>query len=230
MRGLTLDFATTPSATVLVLGAHSDDIEIGAGGTLRWLLRWAPHVRIHWIVFAAAGQRQAEATASANSLLGLGTQHHIRTFEFRDGFFPYEGSQIKDAFEVLKGSCSPDVIFTHHTGDLHQDHRIIGELTWNTFRDHMILEYEVPKFDGGLVSPNFFVPLGEDIVNEKVRGLMEYFGSQRSKRWFSEDTFRGLMRLRGVECQSASGYAEGFHCRKAVWSPPPTAALMGALL
>ncbi len=217
---LEIDLASSPTATVLVLGAHSDDVEIGASGTLRWLMTWAPNARITWIVFAAAGRRQTEATSSARSILGQGSQHQVRTFDFRDGFFPYDGAKVKEAFEQLKADCNPDLIFTHHTADLHQDHRVIGELTWNTFRDHMILEYEVPKYDGGLVSPNFFVPLSPEIVDDKIRGLMEHFGSQRSKRWFSEETFRGLMRLRGVECQSETGYAEGFHCRKAVWTAP----------
>jgi LmbE family N-acetylglucosaminyl deacetylase len=221
VRGLSLDLSATRPATVLVLGAHSDDIEIGAGGTLRWLLEWAPQVSIQWIVFAAAGQREAEATASAASILGGGSQHKIRTFEFRDGFFPYDGARVKEAFEELKKSSAvPDVILTHHKDDLDQDHKVVADLTWNTFRNHLILEYEVPKYDGGLSTPNVFVPLTEAVVDAKVEGLMKYFGSQRSKRWFSEETFRGLMRLRGVECQSESGYAEGFHSRKLVWSPP----------
>ncbi len=216
MREVSLSSSAAPLSTILVLGAHSDDIEIGAGGTIRGLLRTLPEVRVHWVVLAARGARHDEALRSAQSILGTDAKHVIETCAFRDGFFPYEGARVKEEFERIKGAVKPDLILTHHGDDRHQDHRLVAELTWNTFRNHLILEYEVPKYDGGLTSPNFFVPLDEHLVREKVEGLMKYFGTQRSKSWFSEETFRGLMRLRGIECQSPTGYAEGFHCRKIV--------------
>lgn len=209
--------SNAPVTQVLAVGAHSDDIEIGAGGTLRWLRRRFPTASVNWIVLCAQGQRSDEARRSARSILGESANHRIDTHDFRDGFFPYEGARVKDAFEALKAGVSPDLIFTHHGADLHQDHRLVSELTWNTFRDHVIMEYEVPKYDGGLGSPNFFVHLPKSIVDEKVDGLIEHFGTQRSKTWFSKETFLGLMRLRGIECRSPSGYAEAFYVRKAVW-------------
>ena len=218
MRALTIGARSKPIEQVLVLGAHSDDIEIGAGGTIRQLLASVPDVAVHWVVFAASRQRKSEAEASAAAILGASRSRKIETHDFRDGFFPYEGAKIKEVFEALKPVVKPDVVFTHHRDDLHQDHRTISELTWNTFRDNMILEYEVPKYDGGLSSPNFFVPLRPDIVDKKISELLEHFGSQRSKTWFNGEVFRGLMALRGVECRSPTGYAEAFYCRKAVWS------------
>jgi len=215
MRGFDIS-STTPLRSALIIGAHSDDIEIGAGGTVRRLLEANPTIELTWVVFSASGAREKEARASAESILGQ-SRHRVETFAFRDGFFPYEGLRVKEAFEAVRKTCEPDLVITHHREDLHQDHRLVGELTWNTFRDHIILEYEVPKFDGGLTSPNFFVPLSEQIVASKVAGLMAHFATQRNKNWFTEETFRGLMRLRGIECRSTSGYAEGFHCRKISW-------------
>jgi LmbE family N-acetylglucosaminyl deacetylase len=170
------------------------------------------------VVFSAAGVRETEARQSAGAIWGDHGRCRVETHDFRDGFFPYEGGRIKEIFERLKADIAPDVILTHHREDLHQDHRIISELTWNTFRDHAILEYEVPKYDGGLGSPNLFVPLSVSIVDAKIDQLMRDFGTQRSKAWFSQETFRGLMRLRGVECRSPTGYAEGFYVRKAIWA------------
>jgi LmbE family N-acetylglucosaminyl deacetylase len=203
---------------VLVLGAHSDDAEIGAGGTIRSLVRERPDIEVRWVVFAAAARERAEeAQASAREILGNGNTRIVETHDFRDGFLPYEGAEVKEVFEKLK-SFNPDLVLTHQRDDLHQDHRLVCELTWNTFRDHMILEYEVPKYDGDMGSPNFFSPLPADIVEAKVDGLMRFFASQRSKMWFTSDTFRALMRLRGMECRAPSGFAEAFYARKAVWS------------
>lgn len=207
----------SPLNEILAIGAHSDDIEIGAAGTLLWLRQCFPDARVRWVVLCAAGERRDEAERSARSILGNGNNCTVDTYDFRDGFFPYEGGKVKDVFERLKASVAPDVILSHHGEDRHQDHRLVSELTWNTFRDHVIMEYEVPKYDGGLGSPNFFVPLAMDIVERKVDGLMAQFGTQRSKGWFSRETFLGLMRLRGIECRAPSGYAEGFYVRKAVW-------------
>lgn len=216
MRTWSIASGSSPKS-ILAIGAHSDDIEIGAGGTLRWLRDRFPDAGVHWIVLSAPGDRALEARRSAVSILGNASIHSVDTHDFRDGFFPYDGARVKDAFERLKTVTTPELILTHHGDDRHQDHRLVSELTWNTFRDHMILEYEVPKYDGGLGSPNFFVPLPTDIVEKKVDGLIEHFGSQRSKGWFTKDTFLGLMRLRGIECRSPSGYAEAFYVRKGVW-------------
>ncbi len=217
MRGMILFDANRPITNVLLIGSHSDDIEIGAGGTIRTLLALEPKLYVHWVVLAGGGDRGVEARRSAESILGKDSKHKVDLLAFRDGFFPYDGARIKEAFEQIKAeSRDPDIVITHHRDDLHQDHRLVGELTWNTYRNHLVLEYEIPKFDGGLGSPNFFVPLTDAVVSDKVQGLMDHFGSQRNKRWFSAETFRGLMRLRGVECQSESGYAEAFYCRKVV--------------
>ena len=145
-----------------------------------------------------------------------GAETRVIVRDFRDGFFPYDGGEIKEFFEELQAEYSPDVVFTHQRKDLHQDHRLVCDLTWNTFRDHLILEYEVPKYDGDMGAPNLFVPLDDDVCRQKVDHLLEHFESQRAKRWFKEDLFSGLLRLRGMECQSPTSYAEAFYCRKAV--------------
>ena len=197
--------------SILCLGAHSDDLEIGCGGTVLRLLAECEAV-VRWVVLGCSGQRSEEAKQSAESLLEAARERQVEIKGFRDGFFPYLGGEIKEAFEELKGQGSPDLIFTHTRNDLHQDHRLVNELTWNTFRNHLILEYEVPKYDGDLGSPNLFVRLDGVVVEKKIRHLMEFFPTQRDKRWFDEETFRGLLRLRGVE--AGVRYAEGFYCRK----------------
>jgi len=199
---------------LLCLGAHSDDIEIGCGGTVLRLLEEIPRVHVHWVVLVASGPRGAEAKASAETFLASAHSREIVIKEFRDGFFPHAGAELKEAFEQLKRDCAPDLILTHYRNDLHQDHRVVSELTWNTFRDHSILEYEIVKYDGDLGIPNFFVQLNDTICQQKVRHLMEHFGSQRSKRWFTEDTFLAMLRLRGVECNASERYAEAFYGRK----------------
>ncbi len=199
---------------VLCLGAHPDDIEIGCGGTLLSLLA-SRKVDCHWVVLSGAGgPREAEARRSAR--LFLGARAEIQVHGFRDGYFPYVGGQVKDAFEALAPTVSPDVIFTHTREDRHQDHRVISDLTWNTFRAHLIVEYETPKYDGDLGTPNLFVPLTESVAKKKFRLLHAAFPTQRRKRWFTADTFHGLMRLRGVESGAPEGLAEAFYARKAV--------------
>jgi LmbE family N-acetylglucosaminyl deacetylase len=212
---LALDFVRKPNdpLKVLCLGAHSDDIEIGCGGTIMRLLASRQEMDIVWVVFGAGGNREQEARTSATLFLSQARNKNIIIKNFRDSFFPFEGAQIKGFFEELK-STSPDLIFTHNRKDAHQDHRLIEELTWNTFRNHFILEYEIPKYDGDLGQPNIFVPLDQDIYEKKVQYLMEAFETQRSKQWFAKDTFLALMRLRGMECVAPSGYAEAFYCRK----------------
>jgi LmbE family N-acetylglucosaminyl deacetylase len=215
MISLSLEGATTRSLQILCLGCHSDDIEIGCGGTI---LRFAddyPGAVFHWVVFSANGVRGEEARRAATLFAGdrLG-QLHLR--QFRDGFMPFEGGAVKESFEELKRDLSPDLIFTHYRDDAHQDHRLIGELTWNTFRSHFILEYEIPKYDGDLGKPSVFVPLPVEVCRKKTDYIVSSFQSQQAKHWFDEETFFSLMRLRGMECNSPSGYAEAFYNRKLI--------------
>jgi LmbE family N-acetylglucosaminyl deacetylase len=202
---------------ILCLGSHSDDIEIGCGGTILRLLEEYPGCTFHWVVFSAIGVRKEEAQRGAESFVGSKRLERLLLKDFRDGFMPFAGSDVKDVFEELKGAVSPDLILTHRRADAHQDHRLISELTWNTFRDHFILEYEIPKYDGDLGQPNVFVPLESDVCQKKVRHLMDAFNSQSCKRWFDESTFLSLMRLRGMECNAPSGHAEAFYGRKLVF-------------
>jgi LmbE family N-acetylglucosaminyl deacetylase len=219
MLPLTFGVPARAPLTVLCLGAHPDDIEIGCAGTLLRLLSERRHVRVYWIVMSGDATRSREAQRSARRVLRRATARCIRVERFRDGFLPYAGTAVKEVFEQLKGEVSPDLIFTHYRDDCHQDHRLVSELTWNTFRDHSILEYEVPKYDGDLGHPNVFVPLSEGIRRRKIRLLMSTFPSQAGKRWYSPATFDALMRLRGIECGAPEGYAEAFHARKVVLAP-----------
>jgi LmbE family N-acetylglucosaminyl deacetylase len=209
MIGLALD-GGAPVRRVLALGCHSDDIEIGCGATLLALTR-ARAVEVTWVVLSAVGQREHEARASAASFLEAAASADVVTHAFRDGFLPYVGGEVKDAFEELATRVAPDLILTHTRHDAHQDHRLACELTWNTFRDHLVLEYEVQKYDGDLSRPNVYVPVPEEIAREKARLVAGGFPSQAGKHWFDEELFLGLMRLRGAEARSASGYAEAFH-------------------
>lgn len=201
---------------VLALGAHSDDIEIGCGGFILRLLSHHRAVDLDWVVFSAPGRRELEARRSA-ALFARGARRlDVQTSNFRDGFFPYEGAAIKDVFEQLKRKTSPDLVLTHYREDRHQDHRLLSELAWNTFRDHLVLEYEIPKYDGDLGVPNCFIPLDRRTCQRKVRYLHRAFDTQRTKHWFKDETFTGLMRLRGMECRAPHGYAEAFYARKLV--------------
>jgi LmbE family N-acetylglucosaminyl deacetylase len=211
MLGVSLEALARPIERVLAIGCHADDIEIGCGGTLIALGRARPGLALTWVVLAAPGDRGAEARASAQAFLANADTSDVRIHGFRDGFLPYDGGEVKEVFEQLK-EVQPDLVFTHTRHDLHQDHRLACELTWNTLRDHLILEYEIPKYDGDLGSPNVFVPLEESLVEEKLRVLRDHHASQHGKHWFDDELFRGLMRLRGME--SASRYAEAFTCRK----------------
>jgi LmbE family N-acetylglucosaminyl deacetylase len=203
---------------VLCLGSHSDDIEIGCGGTILQLAKQYPGCLFHWVVFSAAGVREEEARRGAKLFAGTGNLRGPLFKTFPDGFMPFAGAEVKAVFEQLKTTVTPDLIFTHPRKDAHQDHRLISELTWNTFRDHLILEYEIPKYDGDLGKPSVFVPLEADIYRNKVRNIINTFQSQHAKSWFREDTFLSLMRLRGMECNAPSGYAEAFYCRKLVFA------------
>lgn len=201
---------------VLCLGAHSDDIEIGCGGTLLKLMEAAGGLSVSWVVLSASGRRETEARTSAEHILAGAKQRNVIVEDFRNGYFPYIGADIKDFFESLKQLPPPDLVLTHCRDDLHQDHRTVAELTWNTFRDHAILEYEIPKYDGDLGTPNVFVTLTEAHVEGKIAILERYFESQREKQWFDAGTFRGLSRFRGVECNSPTGFAEAFYGRKII--------------
>ena len=201
---------------ILCLGSHSDDIEIGCGGTILRLIEQYPQCTFHWVVFSAIGVRKDEAQRAAELFVGSKRIERSLFKEFPDTFMPFVGGDIKKVFEELKQAVSPDLIFTHYGKDAHQDHRLISELTWNAFRDHLILEYEIPKYDGDMGQPSVFVPLDADVYKKKVRCIMETFRSQHQKRWFEENTFLALMRLRGMECNAPSGYAEAFYCRKLV--------------
>jgi LmbE family N-acetylglucosaminyl deacetylase len=216
MIGLDFAFRERSAPRLLFIGAHSDDIEIGCGGTAIELLTRYPRAEVHWLVLSSGSEREHEARKAAGLLLRKARKPRIEIHDFRNSFFPSQAAAIKERFEELKRSVSPDVIFSHYRDDLHQDHRIVGELTWNTFRDHMILEYEIPKYDGGLGSPAAFVPLKGATARRKVSVLMQVFATQREKSWFTADTFNGLMRLRGIECNAPSGYAEAFYVRKLV--------------
>jgi LmbE family N-acetylglucosaminyl deacetylase len=216
MLSLTPDLRAGARLELLCLGAHSDDLEIGCAGTLLRLLDELPVDRVTWVVLSGADERALEAERSAHHLLDGRCPSKIVVQSFRDGFFPYEAVPIKELFEALKDDVCPDLIFTHYRRDRHQDHRLVSELTYNTFRDHLVLEYEVMKKDGDLGRPNMYVWLDEAVVDEKVELLMDGFGSQRDRSWFTPDAFRALMRLRGIEAGSPSGYAEAFFGRKVI--------------
>jgi LmbE family N-acetylglucosaminyl deacetylase len=213
MLSLSLPAGETPLRRVLAIGCHADDVEIGCGATLLALTRERPDLEVTWVVLAAAGDREAEARASAECFLTGAGSAEVVLHEFRDGFMPYHGEAVKEAFEELK-RVQPDLVLTHTRADLHQDHRLASELTWNTFRDHLVLEYEIPKVDGDLGTPNFFVPVSQAVAREKVERLLKSFATQRDKHWFDAEVFLGLMRIRGMECRSPSGYAEAFVARK----------------
>ena len=202
--------------SVLCLGAHSDDIEIGAGGMLLSLMDRGVELEVHWYVLSGGGGREEEARQSAADFLAKAASSQVEVKSFRDGFFPEEGEVIKRWFEGLKQSVNPDLILTHRRDDAHQDHRKVCQLTWNTFRDHQILEYEIPKWDGDIGQPNVYVPVSADVLKRKIDLLMAHFGSQRSKKWFDDETFRGLARIRGMECCAPDRYAEAFFGRKLV--------------
>jgi len=213
MRALQLA-APGDRLSLLCLGAHSDDIEIGAGATLLSMMERGIRLEVHWCVLSGGDEREKEAKASAADFLANAADAQIDVLSFRDGFFPEQGEAIKSWFETLKRRADPDVILTHHRDDAHQDHRQVCRLTWNTFRDHCILEYEVPKWDGDMGRPNVYMPVSTNALQRKIDLLLAHFASQRSKQWFDAETFLGLARLRGMECRAPERYAEAFFARK----------------
>jgi LmbE family N-acetylglucosaminyl deacetylase len=203
--------------SVLCLGAHSDDIEIGAGGTLLTWLAQGLKLDVFWCVLSGGQDvREAEARASASDFLQGAASAQVKVMPFKNSFFPSQEHEIKPWFESLKSWANPDLILTHRRDDLHQDHREVCRHTWATFRDHVILEYEIPKWDGDLGQPNLYVPLTAEVLQRKIDLLVAHFGTQRGKDWFDEETFRGLARLRGMESRAPEHYAEAFFARKLV--------------
>ena len=209
-------FALERLKTVLLLGAHADDIEIGCGGTVLRTIQASPDVEVHWHVFAAAGERRLEAERSARDFLRGARASGVHVADFRESYFPDQWAAVKDHFEQIRQQCEPDVVFTHWGSDRHQDHRVLSELAWNTFRQHLILEYEIPKYDGDLGNPSVYVALEEAVCKTKVSAILRHFRTQAAKHWFTEDAFMALMRLRGIECGPGARFAEAFHCRKLV--------------
>jgi LmbE family N-acetylglucosaminyl deacetylase len=202
---------------VLCLGAHSDDIEIGCAGTLlTWMAR-GYELDITWVVLSADGERNGEARCSAEALVASAASLRLILCAHKDSHFPSEHASLKIQLGELRRECSPDIIFTHSIEDRHQDHRLVGELTWQAWRDHLILEYEIPKYEGDLGRPSVFVPISNADADKKVDHLLRHFGTQRSKAWFSSDTFRALLRIRGIECNAPAGLAEAFVARKLVF-------------
>jgi LmbE family N-acetylglucosaminyl deacetylase len=209
---INLGFSLDKPLNLLALGAHCDDIEIGAGGTLLKLLDEYRINSVKWVVFASNEVRRKEATLSANKFLEKISDRDVVIRSYRDGFLPFMASEVKDFFETIKKEFQPDIIFTHYRDDRHQDHRLVSDLTWNTWRNHLILEYEIPKYDGDLGIPNFYVPLKEKVIEKRNKIIIESFQSQKEKHWFDDATFKALPRLRGME--SATQYAEAFYARK----------------
>src|SRR5580658_9281681 len=214
MIHLNLEGAATRALQILCLGCHSDDIEIGCGGTILRLAQEYPNCVFHWVVFSATGVREAEAKYAAAQFVHIDHLKGPLLKTFADGFMPFVGAEVKAVFEELKQTISPDLIFTHHRKDAHQDHRLVAELTWNTFRNHLILEYEIPKYEGGLTTPAAYIELTRAQAERKISILWASYPTQRAKSWFTDETFRGLMRLRGIESGGTSGWAEGFHASK----------------
>jgi LmbE family N-acetylglucosaminyl deacetylase len=214
MHDLSLGLELDAGASVLFLGAHADDLEIGCGGTALQLVSARSDAHFYWVVLTADEVRGKEARRAAEDVLA-GAAATIVVKDFRDGYLPYTGDAVKEYFEELKATVSPDLILTHYVDDAHQDHRFVSQLTWQTFRDHLILEYEVPKYDGDLGQPNAFVELTEEQSRNKTRILTEHFRSQHERNWFSEESFLALMRLRGIECNASTRWAEAFYVRKA---------------
>lgn len=216
MLKLTPAFHTARPLRLLCIGAHSDDIEIGCGGTILTWLANGSDVHVSWVVLSAEGARGIEARRSARIFLSRAAEKEVIVGGFRDGYLPAQYTDVKGFFEQMKSRCNPDVILTHWLYDRHQDHRLTAELTWNTWRDHLVLEYEIAKYEGDLAPPNTYVELSRQVARRKVAALGRYFVSQRSKDWFQAENFLALMRLRAAECRASSGFAEAFHARKLV--------------
>lgn len=211
-----LQFGGGGPQTILFLGAHCDDIEIGCGATILRLVDEYPDADFHWVVFSSDERRASETRRAADVLLAGAREKAITIKAFRNAYFPFIGVELKEFFEELKQAIAPDIVFTHFREDRHQDHRTLSDLTWNTFRSHLIVEYEIPKYDGDLAHPNLYVPVTEEMMRRKIETLMKCYATQANHQWFTPETFSGLMRIRGIECDSPTGYAEAFYARKFV--------------
>ena len=211
-----LQFGSGQPGTILFLGAHCDDIEIGCGATVLRLVEEYPQASFQWVVFSSDERRAAEARRAAELLLDGAKKCSVVIKAFRNAFFPFIGTELKEFFETLKLSMQPDLVFTHYRQDRHQDHRMLSDLTWNTFRSHLIVEYEIPKYDGDLGQPNLYVPVTEALMRRKIDTLMDCYATQTGQQWFTPETFAALMRIRGIECNSPTGYAEAYYARKFV--------------
>jgi LmbE family N-acetylglucosaminyl deacetylase len=209
---------------VLCIGAHCDDIEIGCGGTVLALQRRYPGCRVHWLILTSVPARRSEALAAARAFVKPACRGETLVCDFPDGMLPGHLVQVKERFEAFKALVDPELILTHHGLDRHQDHSLVSQVTWQTFREHMIWEYEIPKYDGDLVTPNMYVPVSATAAARKIRLIVKAFESQRGKSWFTAENLLAMMRLRGLECRSPSGFAEGFHCRKLVFDALGAAA------
>lgn len=208
---------TAGATRLLALGAHCDDIEIGCGGTMLRLAAERPDLEVRWVVFASTPERAAEARASAAGFLAGFSSWKLQVHGFRDGYLPYEGGRVKDAFEALKSEYAPDLVFTHFRDDRHQDHRLVSDLTWNTWREHLVLEYEVPKYDGDFGSPTVFAPLTAAEMDRKIDLILTHYRSQHGKHWLARDLLQGVARIRGMECVAPEQLAEAFYARKVVF-------------
>jgi LmbE family N-acetylglucosaminyl deacetylase len=214
-----LDLARSPKGyfDVLCIGSHCDDIEIGCGGTVLALQRRYPNCRVHWLILTSVPERHSEALVAARAFVKPACRGETVVCDFPDGMLPAHLAQVKARFEAVKALVKPDLVLTHHGLDRHQDHSLVSQVTWQTFRDHMIWEYEIPKYDGDLHTPTLYVPLSAANAARKISVIVKAFASQRGKSWFTADNLMAMMRLRGLECRSPSGFAEGFHCRKLVF-------------
>lgn len=217
MRGLRL-FGDDAPSSVLAIGAHADDIEIGAGGLLVELAAAQPRLEVTWVVLSGDDERTAEAHASAGALLGPDVRLAVETYAYRERYFPHL-PELKERFDDLSGRVDPDLVIAPRLEDRHQDHRTVAELVWQAFRDHLVLEYEIVKFEGDLGHPNLYVPLTESAAERKIEHILAAYPSQAGRAWFNDGTFRSILRLRGVECNAPSGYAEAFSARKLVADP-----------
>jgi LmbE family N-acetylglucosaminyl deacetylase len=204
---------------VLCIGAHCDDIEIGCGGTLLALQQRHARLRVHWLILSSEPARRAEALRSAHAFVRPAARGEVRVHDLPDGHLPAHYAQVKALFADLRRAVEPDCVLSHHGADRHQDHALLSEVTWQTFRDHIIWEYEIPKYDGDLVTPNVYVPLPAELAQRKVDTIIKVFASQRGKPWFRRENLLALMHLRGLECRADSGFAEAFHGRKLVFTP-----------
>ena len=214
MLALTLAPSSNSALDILCIGAHCDDVEIGCGGTVIVLQQRYPRCKVHMLVLTSTPARRQEAIAAAKALIKVSARGEMRICAFQDGLLPAHLPEVKAEFERMKKAINPDLVLTHHGLDRHQDHSLVSHITWQTFRDHMIWEYEIPKFDGDLVTPNMYVPLSSALAQRKIDLVIRAFPSQHAKPWFKAENLDAVMRLRGLEIRAASGYAEGFHCRK----------------